>query len=74
MTFKIFIFLIAIFFLLRFVLRFIMPLVKITRLAQNQMQQMKGKMDAMQQEHNQPTPNRASKKIDGDYIEYEEVK
>lgn len=71
--FKFVLFLIIFFFIIRFVLRFIMPVIKMTRMTQYQMNEIKKKMEGMQQQ-GPVNPNQQRKQVDGDYIEYEEVK
>lgn len=71
--FKFVLFLIIFFFIIRFVLRFIMPVIKMTRMTQYQMNEMKKKMEGMQQQ-GPVNQNQQRKQVDGDYIEYEEVK
>lgn len=61
---------VIIYFVVRFVNRFVMPILRITRMTQHQMNDMRQKMNNM--EHQQQ--NRSSKRVEGDYIEYEEVK
>ena len=72
MKFIITVFLIII--LLRFLLKYILPIFRITSAASSQMRQMQEKMKEMEQKMNQPTPAQAKKvKKEGDYIDYEEV-
>lgn len=63
-------FLLIIFLLIRFMMRFLLPVFKITRMTHQKMNEMKKQMDQMQ--HN--TGKRSGKHIDGDFIEYEEIK
>jgi len=57
----------------RFISRFLLPILQITRAAQNKMREMQEQMNTMQQEQkNKKTSN--EKSIEGDYIDYEEIK
>ena len=51
-------------------MRFLLPIMKMTRMTHQHMNDMRKKMDEMQQGS---TPHTA-KRVDGDYIDYEEVK
>lgn len=68
-----FVLLLAIFFLLRFILKFLLPVVRVVRNTQMHMQDMKRRMDHFQEGQN-PAPKHQSKRVDGEYIDYEEVK
>ena len=63
--------------IVRFLLRYILPVFRITSAASSQMRQMQDKMremeEQMRQAQAQPIPNKKTKK-DGDYIDYEEVR
>lgn len=82
MTLKTIILFAILFFVIRFLIRFIVPVVRMTRQAQQGMNDIKAQMDAMQQQHAQSAGfNNTAKqtaapqsKIDGEYIEFEEVK
>lgn len=63
------VFLVILFLVLRFVMRFILPIMKMTRMTHQHMNDMRKKMDEMQQ-----GSSRQAKKVEGDYIDYEEVK
>ncbi len=56
----------------RFIVKFVFPILQITRTAQKRMRQMQQQMEDMQQQSNQPPTNNSVK--EGDYIEYEEIK
>ena len=56
----------------RFIVRFVFPILQITRTAQKRMQQMQKQMEDMQKPHNPPA--QSNKVKEGDYIEYEEIK
>lgn len=71
MFFKIIIFLIVVSLIARFVLRFLMPIMQVTKAARQQMQDMQQQMNAMNQRAEKPKPNQ---RIDGEFIDYEEVK
>ncbi|MBS1778012.1 MAG: hypothetical protein JST70_01720 [Bacteroidetes bacterium] len=62
--------------LFRFIFRFLLPVVTITRAAQSKMAQMQKQMEDMQraQQTPQPASQQRTNKIDGDYIDFEEVK
>lgn len=66
---------IVITFVLRFIFRFLLPVVSMTRAAQDKLHQMQQQMEDMQQKQQQTPPaSKKANKIDGDYIDYEEVK
>jgi hypothetical protein len=58
---------------LRFVLRIVLPAVKLGRMANSRMREMQQKMEEMQQQAQNPAPGKP-KVVDGDYIDYEEIK
>ncbi len=59
----------------RFVTRFLLPVIQVTRKAKAHMRDMQEQMDQMQQQANNPTPTPKPPKVQkGDYIDYEEVK
>lgn len=64
--------------IVRFIFRFLFPVVQMTRMTASKMQQMQQQMQDMQQRQQQPTPPPVAKSkpqsVDGEYIEYEEVK
>ena len=62
--------------ILRFVMRVVLPIFTMTRMAQDKMAQMQKQMQDMyeQQNRQQPATPKVSKRVDGDYIDYEEVK
>lgn len=57
----------------RFISRFLLPIFQITRATQNKMRAMQEQMNAMQQEQKNKKPSN-EKSIEGDYIDYEEIK
>lgn len=63
----------AFYFLYRFITRFVIPLVRVTRSANEQLRKMQSRMNEMEQQ-NTPPPSAAKKTIVGDYIDYEELK
>ncbi len=72
MLFRIFLFLLLLFLIIRFVMRFLFPVLKLTRMTHQKMNEMKQQMDNM---GNTSRPAAAKpKKLEGDYIDYEEVK
>lgn len=50
-------------------MRFILPIMKMTRMTHSHMNDMRKKMEEMQHQAKAPP-----KRVDGDYIDYEEVK
>ncbi len=68
--FRFVLFLLILFLVIRFMMRFLLPVFKITRMTHQKMNEIKKQMDHMQ--HN--AGKRSGKHIDGDFIEYEEVK
>lgn len=75
LMFKIIVWTFVVVMLYRFFTRFVLPIAKMTRTAKEQMQRMQQQMQDMhQQQQAQPKTAAASRHIDGDYIEYEEVK
>jgi len=59
--------------IVRFLVRFVFPILSITRSVQGKVKEMQQKMEEMQQQQNVP-PKQAQKVKEGDYIDYEEVK
>lgn len=70
MIFRFVLFLLVLFLAIRFIMRFLLPIMKITRMTHQQMNDMKRKMDDIH--HNQHQSKQ--KQVEGDYIEYEEIK
>lgn len=68
MFWKVVIFLLFASLILRFVLRYILPIARITKGMRQQMNNIQDQMDQ------QAAQQKQSKKVDGDFIEYEEVK
>ena len=60
--------------LFRFITRFVLPILKVTRMASSRMRDMQQQMEEMQQKANNPSPAPEPKIKEGDYIEYEEIK
>lgn len=60
----------------RFVTRFLLPVIQVTRQAKNHMRSMQEQMEQMQQQaNNNANPTAKRPKVqEGDYIEYEEIK
>ena len=56
----------------RFIFRFVFPIVQITKVTQDRLRQMQKQMEDMHQQ--QPKSNQKEQAIEGDYIDYEEVK
>ncbi|MCB9047398.1 MAG: hypothetical protein H6550_14790 [Chitinophagales bacterium] len=58
---------------MRFVTRFVMPVFQVTRTVQSKMREMQEQMEKMQ--HQEEAKSHARQKpIEGDYIDFEEVK
>lgn len=58
----------------RFIIKYVAPIFQMTRMAQSRMKQMQDQMEQMQQKE-QPKKNTSqAKAVDGEYIDYEEVK
>ena len=59
-----------------FFTRFVLPIFKMTKVAGDHMRKMQQQMQDMQQQQSQPRPSSPAggRHVDGDYIEYEEVK
>lgn len=68
MFWKVVIFLLFASLILRFVLRYILPIARITKGMRQQMNNIQDQMDQ------QAAQQKQNKKVDGDFIEYEEVK
>lgn len=73
MIFRFVLFLLIVFLIIRFMMRFLLPVFKITRMTHQKMNDIKKQMDYMQQS-NAGGNKRAGKHIEGDFIDYEEVK
>ncbi len=71
MIFRFVLFLVLLFLAIRFVMRFLMPIMKMTRMTHHHMNDMRKKMEEMQGK--QPNDHQP-KRVEGDYIDYEEVK
>ena len=71
MEVRIILFVIIAYFVIRFVNRYLLPILKITKMTHHQMSEMRKKMDNMEQQQQQ---QKQSRRVDGDYIDYEEVK
>jgi len=69
MIFRFVLFLIVLYLVIRFVMRFLLPVMKLTSMTHSHMKDMRNKMNEMQQRQHTPP-----KRVDGDYIDYEEVK
>jgi hypothetical protein len=70
MEVRIILFVIIGYMIYKFATRFLMPIMKITKMTHGHMNEMRKKMENMEQQHQ----NQRSKRVDGDYIDYEEVK
>jgi len=60
----------------RFISRFILPILGMTNMAQQKLNEMQKQMEEMQRKQQQAQANTTKKaqQVDGDYIDYEEVK
>jgi hypothetical protein len=82
MTLKTIILFVILFLALRFILKFLLPIIAVTRHTQKSIKDLKAQMESMQQPRESDTAahstNNINKKvteqIDGEYIEFEEVK
>ncbi|RYE23332.1 MAG: hypothetical protein EOP51_10865 [Sphingobacteriales bacterium] len=78
MIFRVIFWSIVLIFIVRFFIRFFYPILQMTKMANDRVQQMQKEMNNMQQRANaqasNPTPKQQPRQVDGDYIEYEEVK
>lgn len=70
MEVRIILFAIIIYFVVRFINKYITPILKITKMTHHQMSEMRKKMEHMEQQQQQ----KQTRRVDGDYIDYEEVK
>lgn len=70
MEIRIILFVIIAYFVIRFINRYLMPILKITKMTHHQMSEMRKKMENMEQQQQQ----KQSGRVDGDYIDYEEIK
>jgi uncharacterized membrane protein (DUF106 family) len=71
MEVRIILFAIVVYMVYKFVRRFLMPIMKMTRMTQNHLNDMRQKMEHMEQKQNN---HQSSRRVDGDYIDYEEIK
>lgn len=60
--------------ILRFLMRYVMPIFQMSKMAHRQLNDMRRKMEEMQQQQASATGNKKQKKIDEEYIDYEEIK
>lgn len=68
MILKLVLLLLAGYFLIRFMLRFVLPVVRIVTATQRQVQNLNNQMNQTKE------PEKKGHRIDGDYIDFEEVK
>ena len=71
MEVRIILFVIVAYMIVKFLRRFVMPIMKITRATHSHMNDMRQKMEQMEQRQQN---NHQSRRVEGDYIDYEEVK
>lgn len=76
MIFKTIIWLLIIFFLLRIVFRFFFPIIQITRMTHKQMRRMQDQLKDManQQANAESSTKRNKSSLQGEYIDYEEIR
>ena len=70
--FKVIVWTFIIVILYRFFTRFVMPVAKMTKSAGEHMRRMQQQMQDMQQQQQQPKTT--DRQVDGEYIEYEEIR
>jgi hypothetical protein len=60
----------------RFIARFLFPVIKITKATHDGMRRMQDQMEQMRQQQQRPPKQQTSqgRAVEGDYIDYEEVK
>jgi len=68
MEVRIILFAVIVYMVYRFATRYLAPILKITRMTHSHMNDMRRKMEHMEQQQQH------KKRVDGDYIDYEEVK
>lgn len=73
MIFRVVLLALIFFFIARFVMRYLLPILRVTRVARDRMQEMQERMESMQQ-NEQKRSEQKRNTIDGEYIDYEEVK
>lgn len=74
MFWKFFIGALFIYFVVRVIVRFVIPLFRIASAAQNSIHEMKKKMEQMDQKNSiHPQSDHPTGKTEGEYIEYEEI-
>jgi hypothetical protein len=61
----------VLYFVIRFVMRFIVPLARLTQMTHRTMNEVKRKMN---QQAKGPEARSTPKPVDGEYIDYEEIK
>lgn len=69
---KLIIYFLLLYVLYRFITRFVIPMVRVTRTANDQLRKMQQRMQDMEQQMQPPAASR--KNTEGDYIDYEEVR
>lgn len=75
MLFKFIIFLLFFYLIIRFVTRFLLPMFKVVNTANESIKQAKEQMQRMEQQNRTQTQQQTkTEKIEGEYIDYEEVK
>ncbi len=71
---RIILWIIAAIFIFRVVFNFILPLLRVTSSASDQMRRMQQQMKEMERKMNEPPPAPKKVKKEGDYIDYEELR
>lgn len=74
MFWKILIGILFFYFLLRFLFRFVLPIVRVTRHTQAKMNEIRKKMEEMEAQQTKVNTSKHNKTTEGEYIDYEEVK
>ncbi len=80
MSMKTIILFVILFFVIRFIIRIIVPILRVTKMTHAKMNEMKNAMEQMQQnqgsqkKYQHATATVQNHKIDGEYIDFEEVK
>lgn len=70
---------VVLYFLVRFVFRFVLPIVQVTKQAQSNINDLRSRMEAMQEQQGQSSQQFKSQSknrqpIEGEYVDFEEVK
>lgn len=74
MVLKFILFLLIAAIVLRFLMRYVMPIFQMSKMAHRQITDLKKRMEEMQEQQASAETNTKRKKIDEEYIDYEEIK